>query len=57
MVFDLSGFAISISVFLLPVVDFSFEGIVGFLHLSHYLFVLVDLDLVVLVVIDLAVQF
>lgn len=56
MVFDFPGFAISIPVFLLPVVDFTLKGVVSFLHLGHHLFVLVDLNLVVLVVVDLAVQ-
>jgi len=56
VVFDFPGLAVGLSVLLLPVVDLSFEGAVGLLHLGHHLFVLVDLDLVVLVVVDLAVQ-
>lgn len=56
VVFDFPGLAVGLSVFLLPVVDLSFEGAVGLLHLGHHLLVLVDLDLVVLVVVDLAVQ-
>lgn len=56
VIFDFPSFAISISVFLLPVVNFTLKGVVGLLHLGHHLLVLVDLDLVVLVVIDLAVQ-
>lgn len=57
MVFHFAGFAISISVLLLPVVDFPLEAVVGLLHLGHHLLVLVDLDLIVLVVVDLGVEF
>lgn len=56
VILNLPGLAVGISVFLLPVVDFSLESVVGFLHLGHHLLVLVYLYLVVLVVVYLTVQ-
>ena len=57
MIFHFAGLAVGVPVLLLPVVDFLFEAVVGLLHLGHHLLVFVDFDLVVLVVVDLGVEF
>ncbi len=56
MVFHFPGLAVGVSVLLLPVVDLPLEVAVGVLHLGYDLLVLVDLDLVVLVVVNFAVE-
>lgn len=57
MIFEFAGLGVCIAVLLLPVVDFAFEGIVGLLHFVDYLFILVNLNLVIFVVVDLAIEF
>jgi hypothetical protein len=56
MVLHFSGLAVSITIFLLPIVNFPLEAIVGLLHLNDNLFVLVDFNLVILIIVYLTIE-
>lgn len=56
MILHLPGFAVSISILLLPPIHFFLQVRVVLLHFSHDLLILVYFYLVVLVVIDFAVE-
>ena len=57
VVLEVPGFGLNLSVFCLPVVDLPLQSVVSLLHLCHQLFVLVDLELVILVVVYLCMEF
>ena len=57
MILELSGFVFSLTILLLPVIDFSLEIVIAILHLINDLLILADFNLIVFVVVDFAVKF
>ena len=57
MILELSGFVFSLTILLLPVIDFSLEIVIAILHLINDLLIFADFNLIVFVVVDFAVKF
>ena len=57
MVFELSGFGISLSIFGLPVFDLSFQVAVALLHFGYDLLIFCYFEFIVFVVINFTVEF